>query len=66
MKKSILEIDEMIRSLEEKKSKIQGKCKHSNVVTKYCGDTGNYDPSSDGYWKEKTCPDCGKHWIEDE
>jgi len=66
MKKSILKINELIQGLEAKKAIIQERCKHVNVRIEHCGDTGNYDPSEDRYWRTMSCPDCGKYWEEDE
>ena len=34
-------------------------CEHSNMKITHGGDTGNYDRSSDVYWTEYECPDCG-------
>ena len=41
-------------------------CPHNTPKYKYNGSTGNYDPSSDGYWIEWNCPDCEKHWTTDQ
>lgn len=45
---------------------LQQICNHPNADKKYCGNSGNYDPSADSYWIEYRCPDCGKFWIEDQ
>jgi hypothetical protein len=45
---------------------LQSTCTHPNVVQKHGGNTGNYDPSSDCYWIDFTCPDCDKRWTEDQ
>lgn len=42
---------------------LQEKCPHPDVSKKYCGNTGNYDPSADSYWIEFRCPDCKKFWT---
>lgn len=44
---------------------IQKECPHTNAQKKHRADTGNYDPSSDCYWTEFTCSDCGKMWSEE-
>lgn len=35
------------------------KCKHTRVIYSYGSNTGNYDPTSDVYWNDTTCIDCG-------
>jgi hypothetical protein len=45
---------------------LQNLCKHPNVEKKFCGSSGNYDPSLDAYWINWYCPDCGKHWTTDQ
>lgn len=44
---------------------LQETCDHANVHILRKSSTGNYDPSSDAYWSEFSCPDCGKFWIEE-
>lgn len=44
---------------------LQDKCPHTNVIVTHHGDTGNYDPTQDCYWKQYTCPDCLKSWSVD-
>ena len=46
------------------KYKLEDACPHENATKKHKGNTGNYDPASDLYWTEFTCPDCGKFWTE--
>jgi hypothetical protein len=41
-------------------------CNHPAADKKYCGTSGNYDPTADSYWIEYRCPDCGKFWTEDQ
>lgn len=39
-------------------------CKHTQHLTyKDRGDTGNYDPSDNSYWREWYCHECGAQWI---
>lgn len=45
---------------------LQTMCTHHNVTKKFCGNTGNYDPSSDSYWIDWSCLDCGKRWTTDQ
>lgn len=45
---------------------LQSECTHPNHTKEYKGSGGNYDPSSDAYWIEFRCPDCGKFWVEDQ
>lgn len=45
---------------------LQKLCSHPDVIKKYRGNTGNYDPCADSYWIEYDCPDCGKRWIEEQ
>lgn len=51
---------------EKAEAKLQAVCTHPNVVEKYRGNSGNYDPTADCYWIENTCPDCGKKWNVDQ
>jgi len=66
IKRKVAELDAEIARLVEERSVLRAKCKHTNAVYKYCADTGNYDPSSDCYWIEYRCYDCGKYWTEDQ
>jgi hypothetical protein len=45
---------------------LRNECGHPNVTKKYGSNTGNYDPSSDSYWIDWHCPDCGKFWTTDQ
>lgn len=42
---------------------LQEECPHPNLTVSHGANTGNYDPSSDCYWKDYKCPDCGKMWT---
>lgn len=66
--KVIEQIDKQITELQKKKEAIQNECSHplSALEINYRSDTGNYDPSSDKYWKDMDCGLCGKHWTEDQ
>jgi hypothetical protein len=44
---------------------LQQECPHANVEKQHRADTGNYDLSSDRYWTEFTCADCGHRWTEE-
>lgn len=46
--------------------KLQDECQHPDVKKVARANTGNYDPSADSYWNDCKCPDCGKHWVEDQ
>ena len=59
-------IDLLAEIVREMRDKMQGNCLHPDVDKKYCGSTGNYDPSADGYWIDWSCPDCGKFWRTDQ
>jgi hypothetical protein len=57
-------------SLDRQKAKLsaavqllQTECQHSQPTMKYCGSSGNYDPSSNEYWIDWHCLDCGRHWT---
>jgi hypothetical protein len=47
-------------------AKLQAACTHANVIHKYNGNSGNYDPTADSYWIEYACPDCEKKWQVDQ
>ena len=59
-------IDKREEKIAKELAKLQSSCQHPNVLSKYNSNTGNYDPSSDSYWIEYSCPDCRKRWIEDQ
>lgn len=44
---------------------IQNNCLHENIIKKYYGDTGNYDPNDDSYYTDFHCLDCNKSWTEE-
>ena len=44
---------------------LQETCLHTDATVVFACNTGNYDPSSDCYWKTSTGPDCRKIWRED-
>jgi hypothetical protein len=50
----------------DKLKALRESCPHPNRTHKYGSNTGNYDPSSDRYWIDWDCPDCGKHWSTDQ
>jgi hypothetical protein len=64
-------IREKIQFLNKRKNKllaqidkIQTECSHPFVTKVHRSNTGNYDPSTDCYWDECSCPDCGKYWTQ--
>jgi hypothetical protein len=59
-------IEADIASLHEELKALQKKCKHRKVVKVPHADTGNWDKSDDRYWYTFDCPECGKHWTEDQ
>lgn len=44
---------------------LRKECPHMIGEYIYKGDSGNWSSSDDSYWKELTCSDCGKRWVED-
>ncbi len=52
-----------IKKWHDKLEQLQENCPHENAKIEYGGNTGNYDPSSNVYWKKYNCPDCGKTWT---
>ena len=59
-------ITDKIDNLRSQLVDLQTVCPHTDVTKKFCGDTGNYDPSADLYWIDWYCPDCGKRWRTDQ
>jgi len=55
-------LNKEIRKLQAELIRHQRKCNHKKKTIKSCGNTGNYDPSQDKYWKENSCPTCLKKW----
>ena len=45
---------------------LQEECTHPSLIGVFKADTGNWCPSDDAYWVDFKCPDCGKHWTEDQ
>ena len=63
----IEELEAQIKSICEEIKTIQDACSHPDacLAKEHEGDTGNYDPSEDGYWTNFTCGLCRKKWTED-
>jgi len=59
VKSSLARLDKKVQTLTTELEGLQAKCLHKNVKTEHGGNTGNYDPTSDIYWTETTCLDCG-------
>jgi hypothetical protein len=59
MNKTITNHLKKIAELAIKVRRLRKKCKHKNYVSEYKSNSGNYDPSSDCYWIEFNCLDCG-------
>ncbi len=45
---------------------LRDQCAHPSVTKTPKSNTGNWDRSQDAYWNDFACPDCGKHWSEDQ
>jgi hypothetical protein len=58
-------IESALQKYNQQLKELQYSCGHPNVQKKHRANTGNYDPSSNYYWTEFTCPDCKKFWTED-
>lgn len=60
----IEEINLEIDALHKERDEIQEACTHPPIVVRYqyCSNTGNYDPSNDGYWTNYLCTLCEKQW----
>ena len=54
-----------IKEASDRINVLRSKCKHKKAVKTYGSNTGNYDPSNDGYWTEYSCPECGRYWTEE-
>ncbi len=52
--------------VQEDRYLLQQECLHPTPFMKYGASTGNYDTSSDAYWIDWKCPDCGKQWHTDQ
>lgn len=64
----VRDLQEEIEKLRAQIKEIQDQCSHPEAaLTKtYGSNTGNYDPSADGYWIDYTCGLCGKKWTGDQ
>lgn len=49
-----------IEKYQKKIKAIQDSCNHENNEAEYGSNSGNYDPSSDVWWINVKCLDCGK------
>ena len=65
--KEHIRIEKKIDFWYKKQKQLEAKCKHKNATKTNEGSDGNImvgrDPS---YWRNCNCPDCGKHWTEDQ
>lgn len=67
MKQEVQKILDKIKKLYNDLNIIQDNCPHEHLRGDYGSSCGNYDPSSDCYWINLTCLDCGLKWhIDDE
>lgn len=57
---------ELIQLARDKIKEIQHNCVHEGLLGKYGSNTGNYCRQDDSYWVDFMCPNCGKHWTEDQ
>ena len=62
IRKRLASLTQQAAKIYEKIKLLQAECPHITLTMRYCGDTGNYDPSADSYWIDWACPDCGQHW----
>jgi predicted nucleic acid-binding Zn ribbon protein len=60
IKKKIQKLEDDFR---RKRQELQDQCQHENLVKTYHSDTGAY--SSQRYWTDFRCPDCGKFWAKE-
>ena len=66
MNDQIKAINFSIEELVATKKRLQAACNHNEVTKKYWANTGNYDPSCDGYYVDITCKYCGHKWTEEQ
>ena len=66
------EIAKMYKDIQNKLSvarrdlaELQATCLHPSPQKTHRANTGNYDPSSDCYWTDFACLDCGKSWTKE-
>lgn len=65
IRKRLLLLQGKLNKVYSEISDLRSECAHPNVIVTHHGDTGNYCQADDRYWKEFTCPDCGKFWNEE-
>lgn len=66
IRKKHITVKAIIENANSKLKALQEECKHPMAERVNRGDTGNYDPSQNSYWRDCKCPDCGKFWMEDQ
>lgn len=64
IRKKVNEAFANIKIWQDKITALQQSCSHEDCDITYGGNTGNYDPSADCYWKTYTCNICSKKWTE--
>lgn len=60
----ISELNSIISKARHHIIQLRSNCPHKEGYYVYGGDSGNWCPSDDCYWKNFTCLDCGKEWTE--
>jgi hypothetical protein len=66
IRNKLAKLDEKLHIIYKKITDLQNLCPHENFEKKYCGDSGNYDPSNDSYWIDWKCIDCNKRFSTDQ
>jgi hypothetical protein len=60
--KRVTTIKKNLKKYKDELIELQNICLHEDAIVEHKGSTGNYDPSTDGYWTEHHCLTCGKFW----
>lgn len=63
-KQKVIELLSIVADAHSMLNTVREECTHPEGHYSYGGDTGNWCPDDDCYWKTFTCHHCGKVWTE--
>jgi hypothetical protein len=65
IEKRRISIEKQIAKWEDKLAELHNVCKHEYATKINKGSTGSWD-RDDYYWRECSCPECGRRWNEEQ
>lgn len=64
-RQKMIELQAIIKEAQSQLDTVRRACPHESGEYLYEGNTGNWCPDDDCYWRTNQCHDCGKRWTED-